>query len=415
MSKWTKLRDKIVAKICKALGINPAGAGEGEACEGNRAREEPEAAPAPSSTSTELVLDFRYGGFDGSRAKEDPRCRLSLVSIGKEKIAYKWETDIPADWKRDGTLVVVAAFFWDGARWVGGKFEWTDESRSSRSAANIRDGYHGWDAAAWDKAARRAFCVVSADGKWRSNLIGDVAPSASSVPAWDKAVHASCWDGETAKRRMMNILSPGFSDAKFGEYVAWMKSRGCDAAHVFLINQADGEGAGQNCATKPDHAKLAKRRIEALRKDGFAVVPWVIADDSDAWIKDLFAHPEERVKTLADAGLFADASYVVVGLEMDEASGGSSGWPKVAAAIRKHFKGRLGTHHQSGSSFAYAGLGEIVLGQLDPGCSASDIKKQVAAIRAKGKAAVGFEYARSPDRAKAQAALDAGAVGVGNW
>ena len=244
------------------------------------------------------------------------------------------------------------------------------------------------------------------------------APSSASTdtaPAWDKAVHASCWDGTNARRRMMNILSPGFSDAKFAEYAAWMKKRGCDTAHVFLINQADGEGAGQNCATNKSHAALAKRRIEALRRDGFAVVPWVVADDSDAWLKDLFAHPEERVKALADAGLFDDASYVVVGLEMDEASGGSSGWPKVAAAIRKRFNGKLGTHHKSGNSFAYAGLGEIVLGQLDPGCSASDIKEQVAAIKAKGKAAVGFEYARSPDRAKAQAALDAGAVGVGNW
>lgn len=286
MSAWTKLRDKIVAKICKALGVSTAGAGEGEACERNRAREEPEAAPAPSS-----------------------------------------------------------------------------------------------------------------------------AP-----PAWDKCVHASCWAGANAKRRMMNILSPGFSDAKFTEYAAWMKSRGCDAAHVFLVNQADGEGAGQNCATKPEHAKLAKKRIEALRKDGFAVVPWVIADDSAEWLKDLFAHPEERVKALADAGLFEQASYVVIGLEMDEAgSAGKSGWKAVAAAIRKHYNGKLGTHHASGNTFAYASLGEIVLGQLDPGCSASDIKKQIAAIKAKGKAAVGFEYARSPDRVKAQAALDAGAVGVGNW
>jgi len=245
----------------------------------------------------------------------------------------------------------------------------------------------------------------------------EAAPAPSSAPpAWDKAVHASCWDGDNAQKRMMNILSPGFSDSKFAEYAAWMKSRGCDAAHVFLVNQGDGEGAGQNCATNKSHAALAKKRIEALRKDGFAVVPWIIADDSDEWLKDLFAHPEERVKALADAGLFDDASYVVVGLEMDEAgSACDKSWAAVAAALRRHYKGKLGTHHKSGNSFAYAGLGEIVLGQLDPGCSTSDIKKQISAIKAKGKAAVGFEYARSPDRAKAQAALDAGAIGVGNW
>ncbi len=144
--------------------------GVGNCAPGVRAVSSP---PSSSSSSSPAAapMDWRYGGFDGSKAKEDPRCRFSLVSIGKDKIAYKWESGIPSDWSRDGTLVVAAAFFWDGGKWVGGKFEWTDESRSSRSAANIHDGYHGWDAAAWDGAARRAFCVASADGKHRSNLI----------------------------------------------------------------------------------------------------------------------------------------------------------------------------------------------------------------------------------------------------
>lgn len=237
-----------------------------------------------------------------------------------------------------------------------------------------------------------------------------------SAPSYKSAVHASCWDGANANRRMMNILSPGFSDAKFDEYVSWMKARGCDTAHVFLINEKDGECAGQNCATNPDHAKLAKKRIEKLRKKKMAVVVWIIADDSTAYIKDLFAHPEERVKALADAGLFKDASYVVIGLEMNEAPGASGGWPKVAAALRKNYKGPLATHHTSGNSFAFAGLGEIVMGQLDPKkASASAIREQVGKIRAMGKEAVGFEYERHADRARATAALDAGAIGCGNW
>ena len=149
-------------------------AGEGEAREKDRTREEPESATgggnSPQKEEEPPRMDWRFGGFDGGKAKEDSRCRLGCVKITKDRIAYKWETGIPSDWSRDGTLVVAAAFFWDGARWVGGKFEWTDESRSSRSAANIHDDYHGWNGAAWDVAARRAFCVASADGKWRSNL-----------------------------------------------------------------------------------------------------------------------------------------------------------------------------------------------------------------------------------------------------
>jgi hypothetical protein len=215
---------------------------------------------------------------------------------------------------------------------------------------------------------------------------------------------------------MMNILSPGMSDEKFRQYMAWMKDRGCDAAHVFLVNQSDGECAGWNCSTNPDHAKLAKKRIRRLFLEGFAIVPWVIADDSPSYIRDLFAHPDERVKALADARLFDHASYVVVGLEMDEAGGGATGWPKVAAAIRKHFKGKLGTHHASGNSFRYANLGEIVLGQLEPSAAtASAIQHQIAVIRQLGKDAVGFEYARQANRDKAQAALNAGAIGCGNW
>lgn len=76
-------------------------------------------------------------------------------------------------------------------------------------------------------------------------------PAALSKPAaarrFDEAIHASCWDNGGSKR-LMNLLSPKFSGEKFREYVAWMKGRGCDAAHVILINGGDGEGAGWNCA-----------------------------------------------------------------------------------------------------------------------------------------------------------------------
>lgn len=68
-------------------------------------------------------------------------------------------------------MVVACAFYRDGARWVGGKMDWTDEARSFRDTDKIHGGYNGWQSAGWDGAARRAFCVASADGKHRSNLI----------------------------------------------------------------------------------------------------------------------------------------------------------------------------------------------------------------------------------------------------
>lgn len=131
---------------------------------------------SPSSPGSP-VLDFRYGGFDGSKAVEDPRCRLALVSITKDRIAYKWASGIPADWKRGktskGMMVVACAFYRDGEKWVGGKMDWTDEARTVRDCNHIHGGYGGWQSAGWDSAARRAFCVVSADGKYRSNLLED--------------------------------------------------------------------------------------------------------------------------------------------------------------------------------------------------------------------------------------------------
>lgn len=229
---------------------------------------------------------------------------------------------------------------------------------------------------------------------------------------------ASCWDGANASRRLMNILSPKMAEATFEERVAWMAARGCNTAHVFLINKGDGEASGYNCATDAAAAKVARSRMAALRERGFRVVPWIIADDSKAWAEDLFSHAGERVGALAAEGLFDGAGAVVLGLEMDEEGsfpGGGKGWPKVREALREVWSGPVGVHHCSGNSFRYAALGDIVFGQLGEGASEKSIKAQIAAIRAKGKTAFGFEYSRTADRKRAQWALDAGAAGVGNW
>ena len=131
----------------------------------------------PSQPSPAPVLVFRYGGFDGSRAAEDPRCRISKLRIGKDSLSFHWDTGIPSDWPRGdtkkGPMILACAFYEEGGRWIGGKFDWVDEHRSSRPLENVHDGYNGWDAAAWKAAKKHAFCVVSADGKFRSNLLAD--------------------------------------------------------------------------------------------------------------------------------------------------------------------------------------------------------------------------------------------------
>lgn len=232
------------------------------------------------------------------------------------------------------------------------------------------------------------------------------------VPRWDRCTKASCWDGSNAQRRMMNILSPKFGDAKFKEYVKWMEDRGCNTAHVFYANRGDGEGAGYYATF---NTKLSKRRIKYLRTRGFAVVPWLMADDSRDYAKAMFAHPGAYVKDFADKGLFDHASFVCLGLEMDE-YGSAAEWAGVAAAVHTYCpKMKIATHHTSGK-LSFAGLGEIVCDQLAPkDATPEKIRQSINRIRAMGKAAVGFEYERHPDRTKAQAAIDAGAFSVGNW
>lgn len=239
---------------------------------------------------------------------------------------------------------------------------------------------------------------------------GQSAASASTGTKWPLGL-ASCWNGTNASKRMMNVLSPKMSDSKFREYVEWMRGRGCDTAHVILANGGDGECAGYAAWRDADRAAMMAR-LKAIRAAGFAVVPWIITDDSAALLKELFGNPEQLVSKCA---YFLDsAPYVVLGLEMDE-GGGAANWAAVRTAVRRVYSGPLAVHHTSGNEFKFASLGDIIMGQLDPNCTEAQIKAQIKAIRAKGKRAVGFEYARGPSRKLALAALNAGAEGCGNW
>lgn len=130
---------------------------------------------SPSIPPSPALL-FRFGGVKATPA-EDGRCRLSKLKIGSDSLSIHWDTGIPSDWKRGdtkkGPMILACAFYEDGGKWVGGKFDWIDEHRSSRSLENIHGGYGGWNAGAWNAAKKRAFCVMSFDGKYRSNLLED--------------------------------------------------------------------------------------------------------------------------------------------------------------------------------------------------------------------------------------------------
>lgn len=230
---------------------------------------------------------------------------------------------------------------------------------------------------------------------------------------WSDCRLSSNWDGPNAEKRMMNLVSPHFSASKVREYLDWQEARGCDHVHLLLVNDANGEGAGYDALVNGGHKAIALRRVRSARLRGLGVVAWIVSDDSDAARKRIFADPSRYAEALADYMPYL--SYIVLGLEMDEGAGSMIEWRRLRDAIRKAgWTGPIATHHTSGN-YAYAILGSIVMDQRAPSCSAANVARSVTALRARGFEVCGFEYARSPDRAKAQAALDAGAFGCGNW
>ena len=230
---------------------------------------------------------------------------------------------------------------------------------------------------------------------------------------WKMCKYSSNWNGSNASKRMMNVLSPKFSDSKFKEYIDWQASIGSDHVHLLLVNEGDGEGAGYDALSDSSAKKTALKRVQQIRARGMGVVAWIVADDSDGYRKRIFNDPAKYADGLKDYMPYI--SYVVLGLEMNEGEGSAAKWKSLRDAVAAAgWEGPFATHHTSGKT-THAGLGSIVMDQLDPSCSAADIKKSVQALRAKGYEVCGFEYSRGPDKAKAQAALNAGAFGCGNW
>jgi len=241
-------------------------------------------------------------------------------------------------------------------------------------------------------------------------------------PKWDKASKASCWTGSNAAIRLMNILSPHMDNNTFDGRVKWMKNRGCNTAHVFLSNEADGQYAGycpygSSWSWKVDKAvcQTMRERIRALRRAGMAVVVWLFADDSRSFNRTAATDFVRFAKECKAQGLFDLASTVVVGLELNEYYPNPSQVAALVAAVRKVYGGKIGTHQTSGR-IDFAGLADMFFFQVNPGISAERVEAEARnVIRATGKPLNFFEIERQECRDKAEAALRGGAFGVGNW
>ena len=132
----------------------------------------------PAATGAAPVLDFRYGGFKGGGAVEDPATQIADLHVTRTKMTYRWLNGDLGAWglARTEAGALACAFYWDGSAWRGGKFDWISTSRTTRDWNNLDAGYGGWDAAAFWAAPKRAFCIVSRDGRKRTNLIETTEP-----------------------------------------------------------------------------------------------------------------------------------------------------------------------------------------------------------------------------------------------
>lgn len=118
-------------------------------------------------------LQWRWGGFNGAKARLDAP-RISGLSLRNgNRVYYKWDVGLGA-WGLAHTDpgAICAVFFERDGVWAGGKFDWVSTSRSDRELKHVTS-YNNWPQSGitlpWN--GRVAFVVVSADGKRRSNVV----------------------------------------------------------------------------------------------------------------------------------------------------------------------------------------------------------------------------------------------------
>lgn len=267
-----------------------------------------------------------------------------------------------------------------------------------------------------------------------------------SVPPASACRLATCWDGAGASVRYMNSLSPHFTEDRFRDYLQRQKARGATTTHQIICNRGDGQGAPYNIYTKtstwdwtvdPAIVATMKARIQAYRDEGFAVVIWLLTDDSGPWAREIERDFQRYLNDVEASGLLDQASIVVVGLELGEyyrlaSRAGFFGAvmagvgdlyqsARVAAfvqATRNVYSGAIGTHENSGE-YKYAKYGDICFYQVEPGHDAKWIENEARRVKAAlgGKPWNFFELDRKPNRALCEAAFrgDPDLAGVGNW
>jgi len=155
-------------KLDQASAAHESPAAQGEAVE-------IKAPPSETDAISFESMQWCYGGFYGANAERVNGCVIADLKISGSGMSYRWQEGdcAPLGAPNRGDAICIAALFVKGAdgEWRGGKFEWIGTSRTTRSFGNIEGEYHGWPPDSIKTAHGYAFCIVSKDGKRRSNVI----------------------------------------------------------------------------------------------------------------------------------------------------------------------------------------------------------------------------------------------------
>lgn len=120
-------------------------------------------------------LEWVYGGFHGEGATYLNEVEIANLSVKSNGLSYSWIKggceNLGANGAHNASETIACLFCKIDGRWLGGKFDWISTTRTTRDFHNIETGYHGWDAAAINKAVAFRFLIISKSGKWRTNVI----------------------------------------------------------------------------------------------------------------------------------------------------------------------------------------------------------------------------------------------------
>lgn len=235
---------------------------------------------------------------------------------------------------------------------------------------------------------------------------------------------ASCWFGDNADRRIMNILSPKMSEETFEKRFNESKNRGVNCFHLILANKGDGEYSGysiygESFSMKTLHTNSIntfKNRISYIKNQNFGIVLWLVTDDSASFASSISNNYEKYLKDLSETNILDLADMICVGLEVNE-YWSTSVVKSIISETKNYFNGPVGVHTGSiEQAKTYGSLGDIYFAQISPTNDTSKIKLSVTTAKNNsGKPVNFFEFQRYPDRTGCEDALEAGAVGVGNW